>query len=323
VTVTTTPAGISGVSVTYDGAATPPTNAGSYAVVASLTSDHYAATPASATLVIRKATATLTLGTLTFTYDGTAKPVAVTTSPAGLAGVSVTYNGASAPPTAAGVYAVVASLAHPDYQAAQATGTLTINNPTPVVTTVLPAQIVAGGDSFSLRLLGSNFVAGAIVSWNGSPRTTTFVSATELGAGINAADVATAGTASVVVQNPFPAVAASRPVTLTINNPVPLLRAVSPPRVPSGHATFTLAVEGTHFVAGAIVLWNGFPRPTTMPEAGRLVATIAAADVAVPGTALVTVLNPAPPTDGAAGASGSHPPPSSGRGVFVLLPVWR
>ena len=35
--VTTTPSGLSGVSVTYDGSATAPTNAGSYAVVATLT----------------------------------------------------------------------------------------------------------------------------------------------------------------------------------------------------------------------------------------------------------------------------------------------
>ena len=38
--------------------------------------------------------------------------------------------------------------------------------------------------------------------WNGSARTTTFVSATQLTAAITAADIATAGTAQVTVANP-------------------------------------------------------------------------------------------------------------------------
>ncbi len=58
-TVTVTPSGLSVVSVTYDGSATAPTNAGSYAVVASLTNDDYEATDATGTLVISKAAQTI------------------------------------------------------------------------------------------------------------------------------------------------------------------------------------------------------------------------------------------------------------------------
>ena len=52
--MTVTPSGLSVVSVTYDGSATAPTNAGSYAVVASLTNDDYEAPDATGTLVIRR-----------------------------------------------------------------------------------------------------------------------------------------------------------------------------------------------------------------------------------------------------------------------------
>jgi hypothetical protein len=55
-TVTTTPSGLSGVSVTYDGSATAPTNAGSYAVVASLNNADYTAPDANDTLNIAQAT---------------------------------------------------------------------------------------------------------------------------------------------------------------------------------------------------------------------------------------------------------------------------
>ena len=205
--MTTSPAGLSGVSVTYDGAAAVPTNAGSYAVVASLTNANYSAPDKTDTLVIAKANQTISFGALAsktfgdadFTVSATASSglavsfsasgdctvtgstvhitgagsctitasqpgnrtstprrassgpsrsprrlrrcrcpgwvrptmdrphaVSVTTSPAGLSGVSVTYDGAAAVPTNAGSYAVVASLTNANYSAPDKTDTLVI-----------------------------------------------------------------------------------------------------------------------------------------------------------------------------------------------------
>jgi hypothetical protein len=67
---------------------------------------------------------------------------------------------------------------------------------------VSPDFAAPGGAAFNLTVSGTGFVSGASVLWNGSPRTTTFVSSSELTASINAADIATAGTAQVSVQNP-------------------------------------------------------------------------------------------------------------------------
>src|SRR5439155_19884093 len=136
VTVTTSPAGLSGVSITYNGSATAPTDIGSYSVVASLNNANYTASNATGTLTITKGTATLTLSNLTQTYDGSAKPVTVTVVPAGLQ-IAVTYDGHSQAPTNAGSYAVVASLVGNDkknYNADDATGTLTINKATATIT---------------------------------------------------------------------------------------------------------------------------------------------------------------------------------------------
>ena len=77
-------------------------------------------------LTLNKASATLTLTNLTQAFDGTPRPVTVTTTPAGVTGVAVTYNGSSTPPTNAGSYAIVASLTNNNYQASNATGTLVI-----------------------------------------------------------------------------------------------------------------------------------------------------------------------------------------------------
>jgi len=107
VTVATLPADLTGVSVTYDDAATLPTEAGSYIVAVTLDNPDYTADPLSDTLVIAQAVATLTLTDLAQTYDATPRTVSVTTDPADLTGLSVTYDGSPIAPTEAGSYIVV------------------------------------------------------------------------------------------------------------------------------------------------------------------------------------------------------------------------
>jgi hypothetical protein len=62
--------------------------------------------------------------------------------------------------------------------------------------------MAAGGAAFTLHVMGSGFASGAVVYWNATTRTTTFVSANEVDAAIAAADVATAATELVYVKNP-------------------------------------------------------------------------------------------------------------------------
>ncbi|HEX4427404.1 MAG TPA: FG-GAP-like repeat-containing protein [Terriglobales bacterium] len=73
---------------------------------------------------------------------------------------------------------------------------------------------------------------------------------------------------------------------------------INHPLVPNtavpGSGGFTLTVEGTGFVSGAAVNWNGSHRTTAFQNSEKLTATISAADVATAGTAVVTVVNPAP-----------------------------
>ncbi len=118
----TTPGGLT-VNVTYDGSATAPTAAGSYAVTGTVADADYAGS-ATGTLVVAKAAATVSLSGLYHVYDGYAKAATVTTEPAGL-NASVTYDGSATAPSATGSYAVVATLAEANYQGS-ASGTLTI-----------------------------------------------------------------------------------------------------------------------------------------------------------------------------------------------------
>jgi len=67
-----------------------------------------------AVAAMTKSPATVTLSSLTQTYDGAAKPVSVVTDPTNLA-VSVTYDGSANAPTNAGSYTVVGTITDPDY----------------------------------------------------------------------------------------------------------------------------------------------------------------------------------------------------------------
>ncbi|HXD42283.1 MAG TPA: galactose oxidase-like domain-containing protein [Ramlibacter sp.] len=86
--------------------------------------------------------------------------------------------------------------------------------PAPALSSMLPTSATAGGPAFTLTVNGSNFVSGAVVRWNGVPRTTTFVSATRVTAAIAAADIAAAGTANVSVANPDGSLSGVAPFTI-------------------------------------------------------------------------------------------------------------
>jgi hypothetical protein len=78
-------------------------------------------------------------------------------------------------------------------------------NPLPTVTgPVHPQAVLPGRGDFILTVYGANFVNGATVNWNGSPRSTTFISARELQAKILASDVAKNTAGYITVTNPPP-----------------------------------------------------------------------------------------------------------------------
>jgi hypothetical protein len=67
----------------------------------------------------------------------------------------------------------------------------------PVLTTLTPATAIVGAAPFTVQVAGTGFVAADVVTWNGAAVPTTFVSATELTAAIDA--VAAAGDIAVTV----------------------------------------------------------------------------------------------------------------------------
>ena len=94
---------------------------------------------------------------------------------------------------------------------ASGTSTVTLLNPTPVLTGVNPASVGTG--NFSLTVTGSKFVSGAQVFFGTAPLQTTFVSTTQLAA---TGSASSAGTYPITVTNPSPGTSSSSSVNLQV-----------------------------------------------------------------------------------------------------------
>jgi len=145
VTATTAPEGLNGVTITYDGSATAPTNTGSYAVVATLANDNYAAENATGTLVIVPKALTVTVANQTKVY-GTDNPEFTGSFIGAVAadGITVTYSTTATKTSdvVSGGYPITAALVDPNNKLANYSVT---NTPAVLTITQAPASIAVTG----------------------------------------------------------------------------------------------------------------------------------------------------------------------------------
>lgn len=164
----------------------------------------------------------------------------------------------------------------------------------PHITSLSPSSGIAGGPAMTLTVNGTDFSAASVVKWSGASRPTTYISPTEIRAEIGASDLAFAQTVSVQVVTPPPGGGSSNFVNFPINNPKPVLAAISPDSKVEGGPNFVLTVTGSGFVNSSRVLFNGVLRSTIFVSSTKLTSTITSSDIATVGTYPVWVRNPAP-----------------------------
>ena len=169
-----------------------------------------------------------------------------------------------------------------------------IPSPVPQITSLSPSGILAGGSQFALAVTGKNFVSKSIVTVNGANSQTIFLNSTSLQAGIQASDIASAGTIQIAVVNPPPGGGGSNIVPLSIRNPVPSITALAPTSVVAGSASTALTVSGANYVSSSVILVNGVPRATAFGTSAQIQTTLNAGDFANGGINQVQVMNPAP-----------------------------
>jgi hypothetical protein len=90
------------------------------------------------------------------------------------------------------------------------------NNPAPSITSILPISAPAGSSAITLTVVGSSFISGSVIKWNGSNRDTVYVSSIQLRTTISPTDLASSGTVSVTVYNPTPGGGTSTALTFII-----------------------------------------------------------------------------------------------------------
>ncbi len=186
---------------------------------------------------------------------------------------------------------------------------ITAPPPAPVLTSINPNTVNAGGPNFTITATGSSFVPNSVVQINGVIRATVFVSATQLNATILAADIAAGGTPSITVFTPTPGGGTSSGQTLTVTAAAtPVLTGISPTTVNAGLPNFPLTANGSNFSANSVVQVNGVNRATAFVSAAQLSATILAADVAAAGTPSIAVFTPGGGTSSAQSLTVTTPP---------------
>ncbi len=180
----------------------------------------------------------------TVTFGGTAAT--------GVTVVNSTSITATTPAHAAGAVNVVVT--NPDTQSGPlANGfTYTVSNPAPTVSSLMPTSGPSTGGT-AVTITGTNFVAGATVTFGGTGATgVTVVSSTSITATTSAH---AAGVVNVVVTNPD-----TQSATLsngyTYLGPAPTLTSLTPTSGPSTGGT-AVTITGTNFVAGATVTFGG------------------------------------------------------------------
>lgn len=173
-----------------------------------------------------------------------------------------------------------------------------VSNPLPTLSSIAPATTTAGAPAFTLTVSGTNFITGSVINWNGVSLSTTFISATQLSALVPASSVSLAGNFPITVFTPLPGGGNSNAINFTVNapvsNPLPTLSNISPATAVAGSAALTLTVNGTNYINGSVVNWNGAALTTTFISATQLTAIVPAANISTAGSFPVRVFSPLP-----------------------------
>jgi hypothetical protein len=109
-------------------------------------------------------------------------------------------------------------------------------------------------------------------------------------------------------------------------NQTPAITAIVPSNITAGSQSFVIFISGTGFISSSkgvsFGYWNGSPRSTNYNSTtGQLLMTVPASDVAVPGSAQVTVINPGPGGGEAQAAQTFTIEPPSSATITSLTPA--
>jgi hypothetical protein len=171
-------------------------------------------------------------------------------------------------------------------------------NPTPAVAALSPVSAVAvtstSGTGLVLTVSGSGFSEAALVNFGNLLLTPTIVGEGSVRVTVPLTALTLAGSVPVTVTNPAPGGGASSSIAFTVTNPNVSLTKCTPTTIVVGASASTLAIEGTGFVSGSKVSFNGKEVTTTYGSSTKLSAQVPSTALSTTGAFPVSVTNPAP-----------------------------
>ena len=193
----------------------------------------------------------------------------------------------------------------------QGIASVPIVNPVPVLdpTTPLSVPTYRAGQSsaYSGYVNGTGLTANSVVLWNGATGIATTTWTTQaavgctlpcLGITVPSSYVANPGTVTITVYNADPlgngGGGTSNPATLTLTNPLPSVVSLTPNYVAKGSTDLQLQLNGTNFVSGATVQFDGTTYTPSSVTPTTMLVTIPQAQFATPRSLLVGLTNPPP-----------------------------
>jgi fibronectin type 3 domain-containing protein len=223
----------------------------------------------------------------TVTYNGALHPSVFTSS------TQLSIALSAADQSSAGLYPVAVTNPPPGGGSSSPVEFI-VNNPLPSISSLIPATIMARSPAQTLTITGANMVPASGVTLNGVSYPVTYVGPSTLTVSLGAADLASAGVFPVIVVNPPPGGGTSNSAELTINNPVPTISSVSPSFIAADSLAQSLTIDGTNFIPGSTVTFNGVLHAATLVNGGVLTIQLSAADKMMSGNYSLVVTNPSP-----------------------------
>ena len=167
--------------------------------------------------------------------------------------------------------------------------------PATVITSISPANAIAGGADIAMLVRGANFKNNATVIFDGEDLATTYKTSSELVAQVRASLITDPGVYAVSVRNPDEA--PSNDAVFQVFPDAPLIGSLDPASVIEGSGEVTVTIVGGKFQRGAVVrimetTRRGAALDTAFVSSDRLQAKVPGVLTQTSGSVFLAVENP-------------------------------